>query len=217
MLELPTIKTDILFENSQDSIRLHMQDHNIPLSLLILSVYILTVLVLWNMFSNGHVMVTSCLFLQYNPSTNPKNRVRLLWKVGKVLMCSSEWQFFALFTFQNGVLWEGIWGGLWKITFVSILHIISFCNYFKTLLGQISCHCILIFVHCQVQSLCWPLCGQVICILNLRTMCFCCILSPSSLQFFETFEKQRCRKVNGGEEEGQEARVEVGVQVDEKQ
>ena len=29
---------------------------------LIISVYILTVLVLWNMFSKGHVTVTSCLF-----------------------------------------------------------------------------------------------------------------------------------------------------------
>ena len=76
------------------SIRLHMQDHNIPLSLLIISVYILTVLVLWNMFSNGHVMVTSCLFLQYDPSTNPK-------KAGKVLVHSSEYQFFALFDFSK--------------------------------------------------------------------------------------------------------------------
>ena len=52
--------------------RLHMQDHNIPLSLLIISVYILTVLFVWNMFSNGHVTVMSCPFLQYKPSTNPE-------------------------------------------------------------------------------------------------------------------------------------------------
>ena len=58
------------------SIRLHMQDHNIPLSLFIISVYILAVLVLWNIFSKGHVMVTSCLFLQYNPSTLPKKSER---------------------------------------------------------------------------------------------------------------------------------------------
>ena len=45
MLELPTIKTEFLFENSQD-FDLHMQDHSNPLFLLILSVYILTVLVL---------------------------------------------------------------------------------------------------------------------------------------------------------------------------
>ena len=70
-----------------------MQDYNIPLSLLILSVYIWTVLVLWNIFSNGHVTVTSCLFLQYDPSTNQKNRVHLLWKAEKVLMCSSKCQF----------------------------------------------------------------------------------------------------------------------------
>ena len=75
-----------------------MQDHNIPLSLCIISVHILSVLVLWSMFSNGHIMVTSCLFLQYNPFTNPKNSVHLVWKVGKVLTCSSECQFFLLFS-----------------------------------------------------------------------------------------------------------------------
>ena len=86
------------------SIRIHMQDHNIPLCLFIISVYILTVLVLWNIFSNGHVTVMSCLFLQYNPSTNPKNRVHLLWKVGKVLMDSLEWQIFALFHISKWLL-----------------------------------------------------------------------------------------------------------------
>ena len=48
----------------------------------------------------------------------------------------SSWirDFFAFFNFQYGVLWEGIWGGLQKIRFVSILHVISFCNYLKTTL-----------------------------------------------------------------------------------
>ena len=113
------------------SIRLHMQDHNIPLSLSIISVYILTVLVLWNIFSKGHVMVMSWLFLRYDPSTCPKKSL----KCGKSTNVSS-WirDFFAFFNFQNGVLREGIWGGLRKIRFVSILHVISFCNYFKTTL-----------------------------------------------------------------------------------
>ena len=108
-----------------------MQDHNIPLSLFIISVYILTVLVLWNIVSNGHVTVTSCLFLRYDPSTRPKKSL----KRGKSTNASS-WirDFFAFFNFQNGVLREGIWGGLRKIIFVSILHVISFCNYFKTTL-----------------------------------------------------------------------------------
>ena len=35
--------------------------------------------------------------------------------------------------------------------------------------------------------------------------------------FFENFQKQQCQKVNGGEEEGQEAGAEGGVEVDEKQ
>ena len=67
----------------------------------------------------------------------------------------------------------------------------------KQLQGQISCHCISIFIHCQVESLCWPLCGEVICVSNLRTTCLQCILSPSSFQFFENFQKQRWPKVNG--------------------
>ena len=108
-----------------------MQDHNIPLSLFIISVYILTVLVLWNIVSNDHVMVTSCLFLRYNPSTQPKRSL----KRGKSTNVSSRIRdFFAFFNFQNGVLWEGISGRLRKIIFVSILHVILFCNYFKTTL-----------------------------------------------------------------------------------
>ena len=108
-----------------------MQDYNIPLSLFIISVYILTVLILWNIFSNGHVTVMSCLFLQYDPSTHPKK----VWNAGKVLMRHYEFEiFFAFFNFQNGILREGIWGGLRKIIFISILHVISFCNYFKTTL-----------------------------------------------------------------------------------
>ena len=108
-----------------------MQDHNIPLSLFIISVYILTVLVLWNIVSNGHVMVTSCLFLRHDPSARPQKSL----KRGKSTNASSRIRdFFAFFNFQNGVLQEGIWGGLRKIIFVSILHVISFCNYFKTTL-----------------------------------------------------------------------------------
>ena len=105
-----------------------MQDHNIPLSLSIISVYILTVLVLWNIFSKDHVTVMSCLFLRYDPRTRPKKSL----KCGKSTNVSSQIRdIFAFFNFQNGVLREGIWGGLRKIRFVSILHVISFCNYLK--------------------------------------------------------------------------------------
>ena len=70
MQELPTIKTDVLFKNSEDFIRLHTEDHKIPLSLFIISVYILSVLVLWNMFSKGHVMPFSAVQpKQFNAST----------------------------------------------------------------------------------------------------------------------------------------------------
>ena len=79
--------------NRSISIRLHMQDHNIPLSLFIISVYILTVLVLWNIFSNGHVTVTSCLFLWYDPST-PKKSL----KHGKSTNASSQIRDFLPFS-----------------------------------------------------------------------------------------------------------------------
>ena len=80
-----------------------------------------------------------------------------------------------------------------------------------------SCHCILIFVHCQVQSLCWPLCAEVICVLNHRTTCLRCILSPSSFQFFLNFQRSEDdEKWMGEEEEGQEMGAEGEVEVDEE-
>ena len=102
MLELPKIKTVLLFKNSQD---FNQTTHGRPQEPIvfikfIISVYVLTVLVLWNMFSNGHVKVTSCLFMQYDPSPNPKNSVYLVWKVGKVLMHSSKCQFFHISKWQ---------------------------------------------------------------------------------------------------------------------
>ena len=161
-----------------------MQDHNIPLSLFIISVYILTVLVLWNIFSNGHVTVTSSLFLRYDPSTRPKKSL----KHGKSTNASSRIRdFFAFFNFQNCILREGIWGGLRKIRFVSILHVISFFNYFKTTLRP---NWLSLYPNFCSLSSTKPLCGEVISIPNLRTTCLRCILSPTSFQFFENFQKQ---------------------------
>ena len=146
-----------------------MQDHNIPLSLFIISVYILTVLVLWNIFSNGHVTVTSCLFLWYDPSTAPQKSL----KCGKSTNASSRiWDLLPFSTFKMASYEKGFEAD-------------SERSYL-----EISCHCILIYVHCQVQSLCRPLCGEVISIPNLRTTCLWCILSPTSFQFFENFQKQ---------------------------
>ena len=91
MLELPTIKTDFSWRTHRILIRLHMQDHNIPLFWLILSVYILTVLVLWNMFSKGHITVTSCLFPWYDPSGWWEKCLHAFWTA----------DYFALFTFSR--------------------------------------------------------------------------------------------------------------------
>ena len=82
------------------SIRLHMQDHNIPLSLFIISVYILTVLVLWNIFSKGHVTVTSCLFLQHDPSILPKKSLKGRKSTNESLQIRD---FLPFSNFQNGV------------------------------------------------------------------------------------------------------------------
>ena len=155
-----------------------MQDHNIPLSLFIISVYILTVLVLWNIFSKGHITVMSCLFLLYNPSTLPEK----VWKAGKVLMHHYEFEIFCLFPIFKMVCFSHQYKADSKRSTV------------RPNISCISCHCILIFVHCQVQSLCWTLFGEVISIPNLRTTCLRCILSPTSFQFFENFQKQQWRK-----------------------
>ena len=49
-------------------------------------------------------------------------------------------------------------------------------------------------------------------------MCLRCILSPTSFQFFFNFQRSEDdEKRMGGEEEGQEARAEGRVEVDEEQ
>ena len=105
MLDLPTIKTDFLFENSRDfNQTTHARPQHPIVFIDIISLYFNCISSVKYLFKWSH-HVSSCLFLQYDPSTNPKNRVRLLQKVGKVLTHSSECSFlFALFNFQNGNL-----------------------------------------------------------------------------------------------------------------
>ena len=98
MLELQTIKTDSLFKNSQDfNQTTHARPQHPIVFIHNISLYfncISSVKYVFKWSHHGHITVTSCLFLQYDPSglcAKPKNRVRLLRKVGKVLMCSSEW------------------------------------------------------------------------------------------------------------------------------
>ena len=118
------------------SIRLHMEDHNIPFSLFIILVYILSVLVLWNMFSNGHVTVTSCLFLQFNPSglmCFPKKIcLGLVWKAEKVLKCSFKCSIFCSFHIPKCPVMK--WMKVILNKFVSIFYYISFFNLFETTL-----------------------------------------------------------------------------------
>ena len=112
--ELPTIKTDFLFENSQD---FNQTTHKRPQDPIVLidniSLYFNCISSV-KMFSNGHVTVTSCLFLQYNPSTNPKNSVHLVWKVGKVLTHISECKFFCSFHIPTWRLATKVLKPIWK-------------------------------------------------------------------------------------------------------
>ena len=131
MLDLSTIKTDFLFENSQD---FNQTTHARPQHPI---VFIHNISLYFNCISSvkyhfkwsrrGHVMPFS--------EVGPKHPPQKCLKHGKSTNASSQIRdFFAFFNFQNGVLWEEIWGGLRKIIFVSILHVISFYNYFKTTL-----------------------------------------------------------------------------------
>ena len=155
-------------------------------------------------------MVTSWLFLRYDPSTRPKKSL----KCGKSTNASS-WirDFFAFFNFQNGILWEGIWGGLRKIIFVSILHVISFCNYFKTTLRPNWLSLYLNF--CSLSST-KPLLASVW-RSNFYSESQNHMLAMHIIaHFFPIFWKFPERRT-GEEEEGQEAGAEGGVEVDEKQ
>ena len=80
-------------------------------------------------------MVTSRSHYAFFWGTTQAPAPKKVWNMGKVLMRHHKFKIFLPFsTFKTGVLREGIWGGLRKIIFVSILHVISFCNYFKTTL-----------------------------------------------------------------------------------
>ena len=108
------------------SIRLHMQDHNIPLSLSIISVYILTVLVLWNMFSKGHITVTSCLFLQYDPSLEIFNMVfNTLWNIWHGFQHSFQHGSYHRWIFMFEMCWKHLEKAFWKFQNVlkSVIHV----------------------------------------------------------------------------------------------
>ena len=135
MLELPTIKTDFLFENSQDfNQTTHARPqypivfiHNISLYFNCIS----SVNYLFKWPCHGHVMPFSSVWPKHKPK---------------------------------------------KIEYA----------YFER---QEKC------LHVVQNASCWPLCGEVICISNLRNTYLRCILSPSSFQFFKNFQKQWWRKV----------------------
>ena len=131
MLDLPTIKTDFLFENSQDfNHTTHARPQHPIVFIHNISLYfncISSVKYLFKWSCHGHVMPFSTVRPKHRPPKKSETREKYQCVV-------TNSRSFAFFNFQNGVLQVGIWGRLWKIIFVSILHVISFCNYFKTTL-----------------------------------------------------------------------------------
>ena len=91
MLELPTIKTDFLFENSQDfNQTTHARPQHPIVFIDIISLYFNCIGSV-KYVSKGHVTVTSCLFPQYDPSGWREKCLCAFWNA----------DYFALFTFSH--------------------------------------------------------------------------------------------------------------------
>ena len=99
MRELPTIKTNFLFENSQDfNQTTHARPQHPIFFIDNISLYfncISSVKYVFKWPLHSHVMPFSAV----QPNYKPKNSVCLVWKAGKVLTHSFECQFLAPFTF----------------------------------------------------------------------------------------------------------------------
>ena len=92
MLELPIIKTDFLFEISQDFDQITHARPQHPIVLIdIISLYFNCISSVEYMFSKGHIMVTSCLFPWYDPSGWRKKCLHTFWTA----------DYFDLFTFSH--------------------------------------------------------------------------------------------------------------------
>ena len=127
MLDLPTIKTDFLFENSQD---FNQTTHARPQHPI---VFIHNISLYFNCISSvkyvfkwpcyGHVMPFSAV----RPKHQPK-------KGGKSAYAKFRMLVFALFAFQNGLFRSRISRRFRKVFFVSISYVTSFSNFFETTL-----------------------------------------------------------------------------------
>ena len=137
MLELPTIKTDFLFENSQDfNQTTHARPQHPIVFIHNISLYF-NLLVLWNMFSKGHVTVTSCLFLQYDPSLEIFNMVfNTLWNIWHGPQHSFQHGSYHRWIFMFEMCWKHLEKAFWKFQNVlkSVMH---FENYVSTLLEML--------------------------------------------------------------------------------
>ena len=135
MLDLPTIKTDFLFENSQDfNQTTHARPQHPIVFIHNISLYfncISSVKYLFKWSRHSHVMPFSAGTTQAPAPTKSLKHGKSTY----MRQFTNSSFLFAFFNFQNGVLRRrDLRCRLRKIIFVSILHVISFCNYFKTTL-----------------------------------------------------------------------------------
>ena len=138
MLELPTIKINFLFKNSQN---FNQTTHSRPQYTIVfihnISLYfkcISSVKYVFKLSCHSHIMPFSAVWPKRFNAFTPKNCLHLVWKVEKMFTCSFKTSFFTLFTFQIGDLRPRFWSQFGKILFVSILYVISFSNFFETTL-----------------------------------------------------------------------------------
>ena len=136
-----------------------MQDHNIPLSLSIISVYVLTVLVLWNMFSKGHITVTSCLFLKYDPSLEIFNMVfNTLWNIWHGPQHSFQHGSYHRWIFMFEMCWKHLEKAFWKFQNFLKSHTKFQVNFYVWNVLKTSWKSILKISECsEICNACWKL------------------------------------------------------------
>ena len=98
---LPTIKTDFLFENSQDfNQTTHARPQRPIMFIDNISLYFNCISCVKYVFKRSHYSHTMPFSAVWPKQFNvpaQKNRLHWVWKVGKLLACSSECQFFYSF------------------------------------------------------------------------------------------------------------------------
>ena len=134
MLELPTIKTDFLFKNSQDFKQTtHARPQHPIVFIDIISLYFNCISSVKYLFKRSWSQSHHAFFCSMTQAQTQKIEYAYFERWKKCLRIVLNGNFF-LFHIPKWRLMRRDSRQLRKIRFVSILHVISFCNYFKTTL-----------------------------------------------------------------------------------